>query len=47
MAAAAALQAGTGMGLAPLAASLLLLLDPALVPGPMLCSVAVLSLMVS
>jgi hypothetical protein len=46
IAAAAALQAGTGMGMALLAAPLLLLVDPALVPGPMLCAVVVLSLAV-
>jgi uncharacterized protein len=46
IAAAAALQAGTGMGMALLAAPLLVLIDPALVPGPMLCSVVVLSIAV-
>jgi uncharacterized protein len=44
--AASALQAGTGMGMALLAAPLLLLVDPVLVPGPMLCAVVVLSLAV-
>lgn len=46
MAAAAALQAGTGMGMALLAAPLLLLVDPLLVPGPMLCATMVLSIAV-
>jgi uncharacterized membrane protein YfcA len=46
IAAAAALQAGTGMGMALLAAPLLLLVNPALVPGPMLCATMVLSLAV-
>jgi uncharacterized membrane protein YfcA len=46
IAAASALQAGTGMGMALLAAPLLLLVDPLLVPGPMLCAVVVLSLAV-
>jgi uncharacterized membrane protein YfcA len=46
IAAASALQAGTGMGMALLAAPLLLFVDPALVPGPMLCAVVVLSLAV-
>jgi uncharacterized membrane protein YfcA len=46
IAAAAALQAGTGMGMALLAAPLLALVDPALVPGPMLCAVVVLSVAV-
>ena len=41
IAAASALQAGTGMGMALLAAPLLILVDPALVPGPMLCAVVV------
>ena len=44
--AASALQAGTGMGMALLAAPLLLLINSDLVPGPMLCSVVVLSLAV-
>jgi uncharacterized membrane protein YfcA len=44
IAAASALQAGTGMGMALLAAPLLVFVDPALVPGPMLCAVVVLSL---
>jgi uncharacterized membrane protein YfcA len=43
---AAALQAGTGMGLALFAAPLLALVDPALVPGPMLCAVVALSVAV-
>ncbi|HLY46665.1 MAG TPA: TSUP family transporter [Stellaceae bacterium] len=38
-----ALQAATGMGMALFAAPLLALLDPALVPGPALCAVMVLS----
>jgi uncharacterized membrane protein YfcA len=46
VAAAAALQAGTGMGMALLAAPLLLLVDPTLVPGPMLCATMVLSIAV-
>jgi len=46
IAAASALQAGTGMGMALLAAPLLLLVNPELVPGPMLCSVMVLSMVV-
>jgi uncharacterized membrane protein YfcA len=46
IAAAAALQAGTGMGMALLAAPLLVLVDPSLVPGPMLCAVVALSLAV-
>jgi uncharacterized membrane protein YfcA len=46
VAAAAALQAGTGMGMALLAAPLLLLVDPSLVPGPMLCATMVLSIAV-
>lgn len=46
IAAASALQAGTGMGMALLAAPLLTLIDPALVPGPMLCAVVVLSVVV-
>jgi hypothetical protein len=44
--AAAALQAGTGMGMALLAAPLLMLVDPSLVPGPMLCATMVLSMAV-
>jgi hypothetical protein len=47
VAAASALQAATGMGMALLAAPLLALVDPALVPGPMLCCVVVLSLAVA
>lgn len=43
VAVASALQAATGMGMALLAAPLLVLLDPALVPGPMLCAVVALS----
>jgi uncharacterized protein len=39
----AALQAATGMGMALLAVPLLLLLDPAYVPGPSLCAVMALS----
>ena len=46
VAAAAALQAGTGMGMALLAAPLLLLVNPLLVPGPMLCATMVLSIAV-
>jgi uncharacterized membrane protein YfcA len=46
IAAAAALQAGTGMGMALLAAPLLLLVNPSLVPGPMLCATMVLSIAV-
>jgi uncharacterized membrane protein YfcA len=46
IAAASALQAGTGMGMALFAAPLLVLVDPALVPGPMLCAVVVLSVAV-
>ena len=46
IAVAAALQAGTGMGMALVAAPLLALVDPALVPGPMLCAVVVLSVAV-
>jgi uncharacterized protein len=46
VAAAAALQAGTGMGMALLAAPLLLLVDRSLVPGPMLCATMVLSIAV-
>lgn len=40
---ASALQAATGMGLALFAAPLLALVNPALVPGPVLCCVVVLS----
>jgi uncharacterized protein len=47
IAAASALQAATGMGMALLAAPLLVLVDPALVPGPMLCSVVALSIAVA
>jgi hypothetical protein len=43
VAAGAAVQASTGMGMALLAVPLLLLLDPAYVPGPSLCVVMVLS----
>jgi uncharacterized protein len=39
----AAVQASTGMGMALFAVPLLLLLDPAYVPGPALCAVMVLS----
>ena len=39
----AAVQASTGMGMALLSVPLLLLLDPAYVPGPALCAVMVLS----
>jgi len=39
VAAGAAVQAATGMGMALLAVPLLLLLDPAYVPGPSLCTV--------
>jgi uncharacterized membrane protein YfcA len=46
VAAAAALQAGTGMGMALLAAPLLLLVQPSLVPGPMLCATMALSIAV-
>ena len=46
VAAASALQAGTGMGMALLAAPLLLLVNPSLVPGPMLCATMVLSIAV-
>jgi uncharacterized membrane protein YfcA len=46
IAAAAALQAGTGMGMALLAAPLLLLVDRSLVPGPMLCATMVWSIAV-
>jgi hypothetical protein len=47
VAAASALQASTGMGMALLAAPLLALIDPALVPGPVLCAVMVLSAVVA
>src|SRR6516164_5526172 len=40
---ASALQAVSGMGMALLAAPLLVLIDPAFVPGPMLCAVMALS----
>ena len=46
IAAAAALQAGTGMGMALLAAPLLMLVNRALVPGPMLCATMALSIAV-
>lgn len=39
----AAVQASTGMGMALFAVPLLLLLDPAYVPGPLLCAVMTLS----
>jgi hypothetical protein len=39
----AALQASTGMGMALFAVPLLVLLNPVLVPGPLLCAVMVLS----
>lgn len=47
VAAAAALQAATGMGMALLAAPLLVLINPTLVPGPMLCTVVMLSVAVA
>lgn len=47
VAAASALQAATGMGMALLAAPLLALIDPAFVPAPMLCAVIVLSIAVA
>lgn len=43
VAVASALQAASGMGMALLAAPLLALVDPAFVPGPMLCAVMILS----
>jgi uncharacterized protein len=43
VAAGSALQAATGMGMALFAMPLLALLDPALVPGPLLCAVMTLS----
>ena len=43
VAAGAALQAATGMGMALFAAPLLALIDPAFVPGPALCAVIALS----
>lgn len=43
VAAGAALQAATGMGMALLAAPLLVLIDPSFVPGPTLCTVIALS----
>jgi uncharacterized protein len=43
VAAGAALQAATGMGMALFAAPLLALIDPAFVPGPALCAVSALS----
>jgi uncharacterized protein len=46
IAVASALQAGTGMGMALLAAPLLALIDPILVPGPMLVAVVALSVAV-
>jgi hypothetical protein len=47
VAAGSALQASTGMGMALLAAPLLALVDPALVPGPVLFAVMVLSAVVA
>lgn len=47
IAAASALQAATGMGLALFAAPQLVLVNPALVPGPMLCCVVALSVAVT
>jgi uncharacterized membrane protein YfcA len=47
VAAASALQAATGMGMALFAAPLLALLDPAFVPGPTLCAVMILSAIVA
>ncbi|MBV9250703.1 MAG: TSUP family transporter [Acetobacteraceae bacterium] len=47
IAAGAALQAATGMGMALLAVPLLLLLDPAFVPGPSLAAVFLLSAIVA
>jgi uncharacterized protein len=47
IAAASALQAATGMGMALFAAPLLALVNPVLVPGPMLCCVVALSLAVA
>lgn len=47
IAAASALQAATGMGMALLAAPLLVLVNPAFVPGPMLCCVVALSVAVA
>lgn len=47
IAVAAALQAATGMGMALFAAPLLALVNPALVPGPMLCCVVALSIAVA
>jgi uncharacterized protein len=47
VAAASALQASAGMGMALLAAPLLALIEPALVPGPVLCAVMVLSAVVA
>jgi hypothetical protein len=47
VAAGAAVQTATGMGMALVAAPLLALLDPALVPGPLLVSVVVLSAVVA
>src|SRR5215469_10640395 len=43
VAAGAALQAATGMGMALCAAPLLALIDPAFVPGPILCAIIMLS----
>jgi uncharacterized protein len=43
VAAGAALQAATGMGMALFAAPLLALIDPAFVPGPTLCAIIALS----
>ena len=47
VAVASALQAATGMGMALFAAPLLALIDPGLVPGPMLVSVMALSFIVA
>jgi hypothetical protein len=47
VAAASALQASTGMGMALFAAPLLALIDPVLVPGPTLCAVMILSAIVA
>jgi len=47
VAAGAAVQASLGFGLALIAAPLVLLIDPALIPGPMIASVGVLTLLVA
>lgn len=47
VAVASMLQASTGMGMALFAAPLLALIDPMLVPGPTLCAVMVLSIVVA